>query len=193
MSLRGTGRLLAAVLLLVPAVLGVPAAAQAPEGGDATTCALDWWTVDGGGASYGAGGAHVLGGAAGQPDAAVPGTGGDYELRGGFWQQSCTAMTLTGLTIALGGETLTLTWIPNAAHHAYEAYQVHRDATPYFTPTDATRRAWVTDTSWPDPTSPVGVGDPSVNYFYLVRPTCGASYVNAGRVGEFDFALVPGS
>lgn len=180
------------VLLFVSACLACPAAAQAPEGSDATTYALDWWTVDGGGVSYGASDAYILGGTIGQPDAAVPRFGGGYELRAGFWRQSCAATALAGLNITLSGETLTLVWTPGAAHHADEAYQVHRDVTPYFAASDATQRAWVMGNSWPDPSSSVAVGDPLVNYFYLVRSTCGAAYVVSGRVGEFDFTLVPG-
>ena len=45
---------------------------------------LDWWTVDGGGATFSAGGSYSLGGAIGQPDAGAS-TGGSYALSGGFW------------------------------------------------------------------------------------------------------------
>ncbi len=88
---------------------------------------------------------------------------------------------------------MTLSWTHNAAN---QAYQVHRATTPYFTPADATRRALVTAAPWryPDP-DPV-IGDPDTNYYYLVRATCGAAYADpggGGRLGEFDFRLVPGS
>lgn len=46
--------------------------------------ALDWWTVDGGGATSSAGGDYALGGTIGQPDAGLM-TGGGYTLGGGFW------------------------------------------------------------------------------------------------------------
>src|SRR6185295_5788574 len=49
---------------------------------------LSWHTVDGGGAMNSAGGAFVLAGTIGQPDAgpfAPPMTGGAFELVGGFW------------------------------------------------------------------------------------------------------------
>jgi len=47
---------------------------------------LDWWTADGGGYMFSAGGDFELGGTIGQPDAgAVVMTGGAFELVGGFW------------------------------------------------------------------------------------------------------------
>ena len=45
---------------------------------------LAWWTVDGGGATFSAGGGYTLGGTAGQPDAGQLG-GAGYTLGGGFW------------------------------------------------------------------------------------------------------------
>jgi hypothetical protein len=50
----------------------------------ATTPRLQWWTVDGGGATFSTGGGYSLGGTAGQPDAGLL-TGGEYRLGGGFW------------------------------------------------------------------------------------------------------------
>lgn len=44
---------------------------------------LSWWTVDGGGGDS-SGGAYVLSGTFGQPDAGTL-TGGSYHLGGGFW------------------------------------------------------------------------------------------------------------
>ena len=49
---------------------------------------LSWHTIDGGGATFSAGGDFELGGTIGQHDAgpsAGPMTGNGYELRGGFW------------------------------------------------------------------------------------------------------------
>ncbi len=46
---------------------------------------LSWYTVDGGGGIFSAGGGFVLGGTIGQPDAGAPMTGGNFELTGGFW------------------------------------------------------------------------------------------------------------
>ena len=45
---------------------------------------LDWWTVDGGGATSSTGGSYSLGGTIGQPDAGTS-SGGTYALSGGFW------------------------------------------------------------------------------------------------------------
>jgi hypothetical protein len=69
--------------LLVRAQSGVPS----PELG--TGYDLSWWTVDGGGDVFGAGGSYVLGGTAGQPDAQTLSTG-DYVLTGGFWAGAAT-------------------------------------------------------------------------------------------------------
>jgi hypothetical protein len=46
---------------------------------------LSWWTVDGGGHTYGAGGGYEIGGTIGQPDAGEL-AGGSYTLGGGFWR-----------------------------------------------------------------------------------------------------------
>ncbi len=47
---------------------------------------LDWWTVDGGGATWSTGGGFELGGTIGQADAGeVVMIGGAFELVGGFW------------------------------------------------------------------------------------------------------------
>jgi len=52
---------------------------------------IDWFTVDGGGGAS-AGGAYVLCGTIGQPDAGES-SGGDYSISGGFW-----AVTVAGPT-----------------------------------------------------------------------------------------------
>jgi hypothetical protein len=71
----------AALLLLVLSLVEGPAGVAAANGQGYT---LDWWTVDGGGATFSTGGAYALGGSIGQPDAGLL-TGGDYTLGGGFW------------------------------------------------------------------------------------------------------------
>lgn len=54
--------------------------------------ALNWWTIDGGGEMWTAGGEFELSGTIGQPDANVTVmTGGDFELAGGFWPGVSTA------------------------------------------------------------------------------------------------------
>jgi hypothetical protein len=52
--------------------------------------AIDWWTIDGGGEMFTAGGDFELSGTVGQPDASeLVMTGGDFELAGGFWWGTC--------------------------------------------------------------------------------------------------------
>ena len=46
---------------------------------------ISWWTVDGGGGSS-SGGQYALGGTAGQFDAHIASTGGNYAVSGGYWQ-----------------------------------------------------------------------------------------------------------
>ena len=53
---------------------------------------LAWWTVDGGGQTFGSGGGYTLGGTAGQPDPGLL-TGGGYALGGGFWAGGAAAVT----------------------------------------------------------------------------------------------------
>ena len=45
---------------------------------------LSWWTADGGGETFSAGGNYSLGGTIGQPDAGLL-AGPGYTLAGGFW------------------------------------------------------------------------------------------------------------
>jgi hypothetical protein len=69
---------LAALLALF---LLVGAAVQAQTGGGYD---LTWNTLDGGGATFSAGGVYQLGGTLGQPEAGQL-SGGGYALSGGFW------------------------------------------------------------------------------------------------------------
>ena len=76
---------LAACALCMIAVLSAslaPGILAAPDSLPAEF-SIPWWTVDNGGGTS-QGGAYVLSGTAGQPDAASS-TGGDYLLRSGFW------------------------------------------------------------------------------------------------------------
>ncbi len=56
---------------------------------------LDWFTIDGGGASATTGGAFELSGTVGQPDAGFA-SGGDFELIGGFWTVTTAPTLLPG-------------------------------------------------------------------------------------------------
>jgi len=53
---------------------------------------LDWFTIDGGGASQMIGGSFELSGTAGQPDAGTM-TGGDFVVNGGFWVSPPPSLT----------------------------------------------------------------------------------------------------
>jgi len=66
--------------------LTISIAVLAAAGGTAGDFTLDWWTIDGGGEMWTAGGDFELSGTIGQPDAStIVMTGGDFELTGGFW------------------------------------------------------------------------------------------------------------
>ncbi len=109
-------------------------------------------------------------------------------LRGGFWQPSCSAAAVP-VTISRSDSDVILAWTHDDDN---QAYYVHRSTTPYFTPSLATRQGSVTAEPWEFTDFGV-LGDVDVNYTYLVRPACGAAYVDAGRRGEFEFSIVPGS
>ena len=66
------------LLVIAVAVLGIVSASALAAG-----YTLDWWTVDGGGATSSTGGSYSLGGTIGQPDAGTS-TGGTYAWSGGF-------------------------------------------------------------------------------------------------------------
>jgi hypothetical protein len=55
-----------------------------PGGPDGPGFDLNWFTIDGGGATYLTGGSFELGATAGQPDAGLM-TGGSFSLGSGFW------------------------------------------------------------------------------------------------------------
>ena len=142
-----------------------PAVAQNDTAGLDSTYSLTWWTADAGGASYRTAGSYALGDTAGQPDAAPERSGSGYTLRAGFWQPSCVAAAAAP-PIARAGSTVTLSWTHVAPN---QTYQMHRATTPYFTPTDVTRRALVTGAPWSYTDPDTVIGNPNTNYFYLLR------------------------
>jgi hypothetical protein len=73
------------LLVIAVAVLGV-ISATALAGYN-----LDWWTVDGGGATSSTGGSYSLDGTIGQPDAGIS-SGGIYTVAGGFWGSGVAAV-----------------------------------------------------------------------------------------------------
>jgi hypothetical protein len=56
---------------------------------------IDWYTIDGGGATFSTGGVFELGGTIGQPDAGAM-SGGVYSLTGGFWAVAAPPSVLRG-------------------------------------------------------------------------------------------------
>ncbi len=102
-----------------------------------------------------------------------------------------TQALIFAASIARSDEILVLTWTASAADCTY---QIYRSIAPYFAPDADTLLATVpAGSSSYDDTTPGIVGDPVVNYAYVVRAACGSSAVDAGRVGEFDFSLAPGA
>ena len=66
-------------------------------------------------------------------------------------------------------------------------YNVYRGTTPYFDP--VTLYDTTTELSWTDP-DPSAIGDPGINYFYVVKPV--NDYGEAESIyrnGVFDFGL----
>jgi len=102
----------------------------------------------------------------------------------------------TTVAITRSGNHVGLRW-PHTASNA--AYEVWRSAWPYFTPDDGDSirigeapAPAAGEATYSDATG--GPGDPAVNYFYLVRGINAAGRWSSvsNRVGEFDFAIVPG-
>lgn len=179
----------AAALLLLQ--LARPAAALAQAGGGYE---LTWWTVDGGGGSS-AGGGYAVSGTLAQPEAGPEATGGAYALAGGVWTQ------LAGpphVAISQQPSDATLTW-PDVS--GLQTYELWRDTVPYFTPGAP---ATLVASGYPPAgctlasgtiscSLPAGVGDPNVNYFYVVRGIRpDLSPADSNTTGEFDFGLAPG-
>jgi len=125
------------------------------------------------------------------------------------WISGATALTLTAssaarpapvalaLTIGRVGNAVQLSWPDDPANRSYEVW---RSTAPYFTP--AAAGAEILANALSD-CSRVGgvitcqdagaVGDPTTNYFYLVRAGNGTDAVSdSGWVGKFGFALQPG-
>lgn len=164
---------------LLPLLLLAPAPALAQSGGPYD---LSWSTIDGGGHVFSTGGAFELGGTAGQADAG-PLNGGSYTLSSGFWL--CVTAAVTAADIAASGADVTLTW--TAGEPTANVYRAAN--APYFTPGAA--YASGVSSAWADMGA---AGNPAYNYTYILRAQggCGES-ADSPRLGEFDFALVPGS
>ncbi len=106
-----------------------------------------------------------------------------------------TAVTPTNTGIALTGATQTdvlLSWTDDPANTG--GYEIHRNTSPYFTP-DASSLLATQPAGSTSYTDSGAAGDPAANYFYIVRGknSCGDVSGFEKRMGEFDFALVPGN
>ena len=85
---------------------------------------------------------------------------------------------------------------------AVQHYEVWRGLSPYFTP-GSSGTALIGDGATGNCsqiggaitcTDASGIGNPSINYFYLVRAfNASGAYADSSRSGEFDFSLTPGS
>lgn len=97
-------RWLIRVCLLIGLLAAVlPALAQSGGGYN-----LSWNTLDGGGATFSTGGSYQVGGTIAQPDAGQQ-SGGNYVLRGGFWQsQGSTPTAITLNRVATGANSVGL-------------------------------------------------------------------------------------
>lgn len=91
----------AATILLGGAIIG--ACAAAPLGVRGGSFTVDWYTVDGGGATFTSGGGFTLGSTIGQPDAGPVMNGGGFQLIGGFWATQ-TSGTLVECPADLDGD-----------------------------------------------------------------------------------------
>ena len=88
----------------------------------------------------------------------------------------------------LNATSATLSW---TAASGVADYHLYREIAPYFMPVDPAYRVR-TGLSYDDTGS---LGDPADNYYYVVKSACADGFKSStsNRVGEFDFALVPGT
>jgi hypothetical protein len=126
------------------------------------------------------------------------------------WISGASAITLTAsstlrpapvipdLTIARAGAAARLSWPDNVKNKSYEVW---RGTAPYLipgaagasiianAPSDCVREAGAIVCE-----NPNAIGNPNINYFYLVRAgNATDASVDSRRVGEFSFPLTPGN
>ena len=102
---------------------------------------------------------------------------------------------VSDLSVSLAGSLLVLQWSAvttdtTGAPETVDHYVVYRGETPFFIPTAAESLGVTSGTSFPDS----GVFfSPAVNFFYLVKAVDASGNMSAesGRVGEFDWQLLP--
>ena len=93
------------------------------------------------------------------------------------------------VTIAKSGSNVNLTW---DAVIGATRYRVYRSTEAYFVPSPSNAVATVTA---PHYTDPGRIGNPNVNYFYIVTALDAQERESlpSNTTGEFDFALLPGA
>ena len=131
--------------------------------------------MDGGG-GVSSGGTYRLDGTVGQADAGES-SGGNYTLSGGFWAGVPCSLPQAAAAAVVGG--IEFTW-DGGTFDVYRAVD-----SPYFS--GGTQIGFGESSGWIY--DEAQLGDPSQNAFYLV----GASAACGKRLGEFDFALEPGT
>ena len=146
---------------------------------------LTWSTIDGGGGSSTSSN-FSLSGTVGQPDAGRS-SSDNLTLHGGFWQ--CITAPVALPTIANASGDVQLMWTSTAT--TVNIYRAVND--PFFTP-DVPYDSDEDGSPWLDTLDNDEIGNVAENHTYLIRAKgdCGESG-NSMRLGEFDFAIVPGS
>ena len=91
-------------------------------------------------------------------------------------------------TGSLNGSFLKLNWV----NLGVCGYEIHRSQNPYFQATSSTLVTTLLKTSI-SYSNNLGVGDPSHNYYYSVNTVTGTPTQSSQNIGEFDFAIVPGT
>lgn len=75
------------LVCVITLLIALPSLAKPQAAPEVDTYSIDWYTIDGGGATFSTGGGpngYSLGSTIGQADAGVM-VGGTYSLAGGFW------------------------------------------------------------------------------------------------------------
>jgi len=155
---------LASALGMVILWISVPAAAQ--SGGP---YALNWNTIDGGGATFSTGGQYILGGTVGQPDAGMS-SGSVMIITGGFWAgvlpppsatptptltataNRTATLTPTSTRTITRSPTLTATATTTSIHTPVQTPTTTRTPSPTASVTQSPRST-ATPSSTPSPTS----------------------------------------
>ncbi|HEY53942.1 MAG TPA: hypothetical protein G4N94_10840 [Caldilineae bacterium] len=117
-----------------------------------------------------------------------------FDISDADFSIEAVASTPTDLKITANGTTAELSWTHLGANTHYEVW---RDVSPYFDPAQGegtlvdTVEAVAGTNTFPDADR---IGDPAVNYFWVVRGKVGSSVsAPTAPVGEFDYSLTAGT